>query len=256
MNSMQGVNTHALHKGLLDAGVKDNEVILFSELVDAKSLNMTTNADTVYAMGFLDLSQGPMVLEVLPKLLGFINDGWHRWVTDVGIPGPDRGQGGKYLILPPAYDGPLPEGGFFTARAETTHVACFGRMFLENNDPKPAADQIRKFLKIYPYQAGGAGTSFAAFLSGEATLGPIASPPETVFHEGSGKVMNTVPPNDFSYYEMLDEVVQQEPAGSLDPELMGSIAAIGIVKGQPFAPDARMKQILTETVAVANATAR
>ena len=68
--------------------------------------------------------------------------------------------------------------------------------------------------------------------------------------------MNTIPPNDFSYYEMLDEVVQQEPAGSLDPELMGSIAAIGIVKGQPFAPDARMKRILIEAVAVANATAR
>ena len=68
--------------------------------------------------------------------------------------------------------------------------------------------------------------------------------------------MNTIPPNDFSYYEMLNEVVQQEPAGSLDPELMGSIAAIGIVKGQPFAPDARMKKILTEAVAVGNATAR
>ena len=68
--------------------------------------------------------------------------------------------------------------------------------------------------------------------------------------------MNTIPPNDFSYYEWLDEVVQQEPAGSLDPELMGPIAAIGIVKGRPFAPDARMKRILTEAAAVANATSR
>ena len=65
--------------------------------------------------------------------------------------------------------------------------------------------------------------------------------------------MNTIPPNDFSYYEMLNEVVQQEPADSLDPELMGSLAAIGIVKGQPFAPDARMKKILTEAAEVANA---
>jgi hypothetical protein len=256
MNGLQGVNTYAIHKGLLDAGVKDNEVILFSELVDAKSRTLTTNADTIYAMGFLDLTGGPMVLEVPPKLLGFINDAWGRWVIDVGGSGPDRGLGGKYLIVPPDYDGPLPEGGFFTAGAETTHVALFGRMFLENNSPKPGADQIRRLLKIYPYVAGGAGTSFAAFLRGEAQLGQIMPPPETVFHEGSGKVMNTIPPNDFSYYEMLNEVVQQEPAGSLDPEQMGSIAAIGIVKGQPFAPDARMKQILTEAVAVANATAR
>jgi hypothetical protein len=68
--------------------------------------------------------------------------------------------------------------------------------------------------------------------------------------------MNTIPPNDFSYYEMLNEVVQQEPTTSLDPELMGPLAAIGIIKGKPFAPDARMKKILTEALAVGNATSR
>ena len=217
----------------------------------------SANADTVYAFGILDLTQGPMVAGGASEdFLACINDGWYRWVTDIGASGPDRGLGGKYLILPPGYDGPLPEGGFFTARAGTTHVLWWGRMFLENNSPKPAVEQIRKFIKIYPYETGGVGTSFAAFLRGEAQLGSITSPPETVFHEGSGKVMNTIPPNDFSYYEMLNEVVQQEPAGSLDPELMGSVAAIGIVKGQPFAPDARMKKILTEAVEVANATSR
>ena len=77
-----------------------------------------------------------------------------------------------------------------------------------------------------------------------------------MFHEGSGKAINTIPPNDFSFYEMLNEVVQQEPATALDPELMGPLAAIGIVKGKPFAPDARMKKILTEALAVANATSR
>ena len=77
-----------------------------------------------------------------------------------------------------------------------------------------------------------------------------------MFHEVSGKVMNTILPNDFSFYEMLNEVVQQEPATSLDPELMGSLAAIGIIKGKPFAPDDRMKKILTEALAVANATSR
>jgi hypothetical protein len=68
--------------------------------------------------------------------------------------------------------------------------------------------------------------------------------------------MNTAPPNDWSFYEMLNEIVQQEPATSLDPEQMGSVAAIGIIKGKPFAPDARMKKILTEALAVANAISR
>jgi len=77
-----------------------------------------------------------------------------------------------------------------------------------------------------------------------------------VFHEGSGKAFSTIPPNDYSFYEMLNDVVQQEPATALDPELMGPLAAIGIIKGKPFAPDERMKRILTEALTVANATAR
>jgi hypothetical protein len=254
-NTLQGVSIRALHKGLLGAGVKDNEVLVFSELMDSKSLFLTANADTVYSMGMLDLTNGPMVLEVPPKSLGAIDDYWFRWVVDIGLPGSDRGEGGKYLILPPGYNGPLPDG-FNIARARTNIVIWFARAFLENNDPKPVAEAIRKFTKVYPYEAGGVGTPIAEFLSGKAKLGKVTPPPPTVFHEGTGKVMNTIPPNDFSFYEMLNEVVQQQPAGSLDPELMGPIAAIGIIKGKPFAPDARMKKILTEALTLANAHSR
>jgi hypothetical protein len=257
VNTLSGVSIHAIRKGLQSVGVKDNEVIVFTKLMDSKSLFLTANADTVYAFGVLDLTKGPMVLEVPPKLLGAIDDYWFRWVIDIGVPGGDRGEGGKYLILPPGYDGPLPEGGFFIARARTTRVIWFGRSFLANkNDPKPASDAIHKFTKIYPYEAGGFGTPIAEFLAGKAKLGRVTPPPPTVFHEGSGKVMNTVPPNDWSFYEYLNEVVQQEPATSLDPELMGPVAAIGIVKGKPFAPNARMKKILTEALALGNAASR
>lgn len=256
VNTLQAVNMQACRKGFVDAGVKDNEVLVFSDFMDSKTLLLTGNADTVYVMGFLDLTKGPMVLEVPPGLLGAIDDAWYRWVIDLGLPGPDRGLGGKYLIVPPGYDGPLPEGGFFTAHAQTTRVVWFGRMFLEHNSPKPAAEMIRKFTKIYQYDTGGVGTPLAEFLSGRVRLGRVAPPPETVFHEGSAKAINTIPPNDFSFYEMLNEVVQQEPATSLDLELMGPLAAIGIVKGKPFAPNTRMKTILTEAVAVGNATAR
>ena len=76
------------------------------------------------------------------------------------------------------------------------------------------------------------------------------------FVEATGKVMSTIPPSDFSYFEMINEVVQREPAGSLDPEIMGHLAAIGIVKGKPFNPDARMKKILTDAAAIGSATGR
>jgi hypothetical protein len=257
MNSLDGVSIATLRKGMQSVGVKDNEVIVFSDLMDSKSLFLTANADTIYAIGILDLTKGPMVLEVPPKFLGAIDDQWFRWVIDIGLPGPDRGVGGKYLIVPPGYQGELPQGGYFVARSRTNYVAWFGRSFLENkSDPKPAAETIRKFTNVYPYEAGGVGTPIAEFLAGKARLGRITAPPPTKFHEASGKVMNTVPPNDWSFYETLNEIVQQEPATSLDPELMGSIAAIGIVKGKPFNPDARMRKIMTEALAVANAASR
>ncbi|RVI87942.1 DUF1254 domain-containing protein [Sinorhizobium medicae] len=256
-DAFQGVSLHALIKGLRGGGVKDNEAIIFSDLMDAKSLWLTTNADTIYIVGTLDLTKGPMVLETAPGFLGAIQDHWFGWIVDIGLPGPDRGEGGKYLIVPPGYDGPLPEGGFTVARSPTNYALWFARSFLANHgDPKPVADTIRKFTKVYAYESGGVGTSIADFLAGKAPLGRVSAPMPVVFHEASGKVMNTIPPSDFSYFEMLDEMVQQEPAGSLDPELMGPIAAVGIVKGKPFEPDARMKKILTEAVTQANAISR
>jgi hypothetical protein len=256
VNTFQGANMAAIRQGLLSIGVHDNEILVFSKLMDAKSLFLTANADTVYFIGFLDVSKGPMVLETPPGALGTLDDFWWRWVIDFGAPGPDRGVGGKYLILPPDYDGPVPEGGFYVARSRTNRLAILGRMFMEKNDPKPAVESIKKHTKIYPYQPGAVGTSVAQFLDGGAKLAPLESPPPTIFHEGSGRSFSTIPPNDYSFFTLIDSVVQQEPATSLDPELMGSLAAIGIVKGQPFAPDERMKRILTQAVEVANATSR
>lgn len=257
MDNMRGVSIRSMVAGMQEIGMKPNEVLVFSDLMDAKSLFLTANADTVYVMGYLDLSKGPVVLEVPPKFLGTVQDAWFRWVIDLGMPGPDRGEGGKYLILPPDYDGALPEGIFSVAQAKTYSVVWFGRSFLkDHSDPKPVAEMIRNSTKVYPYKAGGLGTPLSSFLAGKAPLGPVSAPPQTVFHEGSGKVMNTVPPNDWTFYERLNEVVQSEPATSLDPELTGPMAAIGIVKGKPFAPDERMKKILNESLALANASAR
>jgi hypothetical protein len=87
VNTLQGVSIRALHKAFLSIGVKDNEVLVFSELMDSKSLFLTANADTVYYMGMLNLTKGPMVLEVPPKALGAIDDYWFRWSSTSGCPG-------------------------------------------------------------------------------------------------------------------------------------------------------------------------
>jgi len=257
MDNLRGVSILALKKGMQDLGVEDGEVLIFSELMDSTSLFLTANADTVYMMGWLDLSKGPMVIETPPMLLGLAQDAWFRWVIDLGVPGPDRGVGGRYLFVPPDYEGPLPEGEFNIAKSRTNTIVWFGRSFIaDGKDPQPVVETIYESTKVYPYQPGGIGTPLAEFLEGKAPLAMPDAAPETVFHEGSGKVVNTIPPNDFSFYEMLNEVVQSEPATSLDPELMGPIAALGIKKGKPFEPDERMKNIMTEAVALGNASSR
>ncbi len=80
--------------------------------MDASSLFLTANCDTIYVISILNLGDGPQVLEAPPKALGTIDDMWFQWVIDVGLPGPDRGAGGKYLIVPPGYSGVLPESGY------------------------------------------------------------------------------------------------------------------------------------------------
>jgi hypothetical protein len=224
--------------------------------MDSNSLFLTANADTVYYLSIVDLSKGPMVIEQPPNGLGTINDMWFSWIIDIGKPGPDRGEGGKYLILPPGYDGPLPDGGFYVAKSKTNRVMYAARAFLVNNDPKPAVENIKKNLKIYPFTPGGSGTSIATALKGNVRLGVDKPAPATKFIEASGKVFNTIPPSDYGFFELINENVQNEPATSYDVELAGQLAAIGIVHGKPFNPDAKMKKILTDAAAVGNGAGR
>lgn len=255
-NSFRGASAYAIRKGFQSIGAEDNSVVIFSDLMDSKSLFLTANADTVYYLSAVDLSKGPMVIEQPPAGLGTINDMWFSWIIDIGFPGPDRGEGGKYLILPPGYDGPLPEGGFYVAKSRTNRVLYAARSFLVDNDPKPTVELIKKTLKIYPYTPGGFGTSIATALEGKVKLAKNPAVPETKFVEASGKAFNTIPPSNYTFFEMINENIQDEPADSYDVELAGQLAAIGIVKGKPFEPDERMKKILTDAAAVGNAFGR
>jgi hypothetical protein len=255
-NSFRGASAYAIRKGFHSIGAEDNTVVIFSNLMDAKSLFLTANADTIYYLAAIDLTKGPMVVEQPPAGLGAFNDMWFSWIIDAGAPGPDRGRGGKYLILPPGYDGPLPEGGYFVGRSRTNRVLYALRAFLTNNDPKPTVDNIKNNLKIYPYAPGGYGTSIATALDGKVRLGGNPPAPPTKFIDASGKAFNTIPPNDYTFFEMINANVQDEPATSYDVELAGQLAAIGIVKGRPFNPDARMRKILSDAAAVGNAAGR
>lgn len=218
-------------------GPPNTVVPIFEELLDGKGIVLTGNDNTVYSWTWIDLSKGPIVLEVPPKVLGTANDMWQRWVVDVGITGPDKGEGGKYLFLPPGYHGNVP-AGYNVVHSPTYGLWIPWRSFLVNGDPKPGLDLVKKFTKIYPLADAA------------------KSHPPLNFLNMSGKPFNTVYPADYRFWELLNEVVQEEPTESLDQIRLGYFQSIGIQKGRPFAPDARMKKILTEAAAVGDATAR
>ncbi|MGB5733914.1 MAG: DUF1214 domain-containing protein, partial [Thiohalocapsa sp.] len=256
-NSFRGASALGLVKGFQEVGAGSGDIVIFEELMDSNSLFLTGNADTVYYLGYVDLSKGPMVIEQPTDGLGAINDMWFQWVIDVGKPGPDRGLGGKYLIVGPGYDGPLPEDGYFIAHSRTNTILYALRAFIaDGNDPKPAVDNVKQNLKIYPYVPGSFGTPIAEALKGGIKLAGEPKIPEMRFINGSGLSFNTIPPSDYGFFAWINENVQKEPATSYDVELAGQLAAIGIVHGKEFAPDDRMKKILTDAAAVGQGVGR
>jgi len=245
LNFIPATSLEALRLGNVERGAtQSNQMVIFDALTDSNPLLLTANTDTVYCLGFLDLEKdGPTVVEIPSGTgPGTVNDAFFRFVVDMGAPGPDQGEGGKYLIVPADYTGALPKdkkdgGEYFIARS-SSHVNWVAlRGFLVDGKPDVASRMFREGVKIYP-------------------LASAAHPPAMTFIDSSKVPFNTVHANDFEFFSELDHVIQKEPLGFIDPELRGLAASIGIVKGKPFAPDARMKKLLTDAVAVGNATAR
>ena len=236
LSSIQIASMHGMRKGILEFGPANTTVLMFADLMDSKALFLTPNTTSIYNMAWLDLKDGPMVIETPPNVLGIIDNYWFHYVSDFGNAGPDKGKGGKFLILPPGYDGDVPDG-YHVARSETYGNWLVWRGFQVEGDTGPAVEATKQQFRIYP-------------------LAQADNPPEMTFINVSGKNFNTIHSMDYSFFEEVNEVVQAEPSEGQDPEILGILASIGIKKGTPFEPDARMKKILEEAADMGNATAR
>ena len=246
LDTMRGVD--AFLKGIPAASIQgmmdgprvighrtSNQVVVFQKLADANSLYLTTNTSTMYVFCVLDLKvDGPTVVDVPPGMLGAFQDAWFRYAGDIGPFGEDKGKGGKYLVLPPGYEGEVPEG-YFIIKSKTYKMMPFMRGSIAKGLDVALANSEK--TKIYP-------------------LAKKNNPPKMEFIYASGKKFNTVHTNDYTFYEHLNKIIQYEPLSMIDVETRGLFASIGIEKGKPFAPDARMKKILVDAVAIANAAAR
>ncbi|WOJ95565.1 DUF1254 domain-containing protein [Congregibacter brevis] len=234
LKGMPVASLAALLEGAHSLGAEElHQVVLFDELMDARSLFLTANTSTIYVFPDLDLKRdGPTVVEVPDGLLGASNDASFRFVNNFA-------QAGRYLFLPPGYDGVVPEG-YTVLRPETYRLWLFLRKTPKSKAPEDveaAAASIRNDLKVYK-------------------LADAKNPPAMEWIAGSGKAFNTIHYNNAEFYHHLNEVVQYETLGLLTADVRGLLASIGIEKGKPFDPDNRMKRILEDGVAIANAQAR
>ena len=107
LTQLMPVSEIALREGLRAFGAtKPTQVVIWENLMDAKTVLLTANTETVYAISHLALgSDGPTVVEAPPHMLGFLQDGLQRYLADIGPLGPDKGKGGKFLVLPPGFTG-------------------------------------------------------------------------------------------------------------------------------------------------------
>lgn len=211
-------------------------VIVWESLMDAQTVLLTANTETVYALAHLNLkADGPTVVEAPPHMLGLMQDGLQRYLVDVGMLGSDKGKGGKFLVLPPGYEGKLPDG-YFVSRSPTYSVAFAVRGFQVGNRTDQAV-ALMKQIKIYP-------------------LAKASAPPPMTFMNGSNQDINTVFPDTLRYFELLAMLVDEEPAEIFDPTERWQMQAIGIEKGKPFSPDEKTRALLSEAARIGGAIAR
>ena len=132
----------AMRRAIRTLGPDNGTVFIAETLLDSRSLFLTGNSENVYASGWIDLKNGPVVIESPPNTLGVVDDFWYRYVTDLGNAGPDKGQGGKYLLLPPDYEGDVPQG-YHVFKSRTFNNWFVSRGFLVNGDTKPAVENFK-----------------------------------------------------------------------------------------------------------------
>ena len=167
---------------------------------------------------------------------GILDDFWHRPITDVGYVGPDEGEGGRYLILPPDFEGQVPDS-YYTFTSRTYNVFVFWRAFRDADGGTKEGVALMEQTRIYP-------------------LAMADNPPVMVFPNGTGQPANMLFPMDYGYFEGLAEFVQEEFVGPEDWSMRGMMASLGIAKEKPFTPDARMKRILEQGAKQGTAMAR
>jgi hypothetical protein len=217
-----------------------NQIVYWSRLPDWKNQTLTPNPDSIYIMPFFNTKDaGPMVLEIPAaddgSITGTIMDCWQSALEDVGPAGADKGKGGRYLILPPGYEGKPPEG-YIALPSDTYQGYALLRSILRSGSEGDLAKAVAygKRIKLYP-------------------LAQAASPQPITFVDAIDVVFDATIPYDLRFYRSLDRMVQSEPWLARDKLMIDQLKSVGIEKGKDFTPDATTQEILKRAAREAHA---
>ena len=205
--------------------VRNGQLVIYLSFEQKLGI-MTPNFDTPYIAALADLEKsGPLVFE-LPKglMAGMVIDAWQRSLSDVGVVGPDKGEGGRYLILGPGQEDPKAEG-YFVVRSTTTSV-FFGVRLLDPDRDRAIRELVPQ-MRTYAWSAR-------------------ANPPKEQAVQATNARWSQTPPTGMAYWESLAQALAREPVQERDRFFMAMLKPLGIEKGKPFAPTDRQKKILAD----------
>jgi hypothetical protein len=228
--AMPLLNFKTFRDGHKAIGVGYKVIAYHSKIQDWRFQTATPNNTTPYVIFFWNIKDGPIVIEIPPSadgvgIFGTLMDAWQRPIDDVGAKGRDKGNGGKYVLVPEGYQGAL------LARSYTYHQRTnngFG--ILRAIIPDASAENVKKAaefakkIKIYP-------------------LSKADNPPKNRYVDIYGKIMEGTPVLDETIYAELHGIIQEEVVEEQNLAMMGMLSRIGIQKGKPFKPDAKAKKI-------------
>ncbi len=217
------VGLGAMAEGARRIGVQPMELFVFDQLEQVNQRLQTGNDDVVYSFSYFNLADsGPLVVEIPEgNQYGVILDAWQRPVEDVGRIGPDAGNGGRYLLVPPGYRGMLPDGGYIVRRSPTNNGMLFLRAVRKPGEPVESTVARLARANLYPYVAH-------------------AAPPPLRMRRMGRDDYDGLTPHGLDFFRLLARRVGEEPGEERDRMMLGMLATLGIEPGKPFTPDARM----------------
>jgi hypothetical protein len=225
---MPAVNYDLMLQEFKRTGGKENQIVYWSRPLDGNNQTLTPNPDSIYFMAFYNTKDGPVVLEIPPadedgSINANIVTTWQMPLADGGPYGTDKGQGGKYLLLPPGYSGEVPEG-YIPLQSDTYGGYALIRSNLKSHGEADVAKSVAygKRVKLYP-------------------LSQADNPPETVFVDAADVVFDSTIKYDASFFDQLNRIVQDEPWIPRDRAMIDQLKSIGIEKGKSFAPNDKTK---------------